>query len=627
MAGEFRKIYEINAFDGGLNNKYEPTIIPDIDSPDCANVVFDELGGVQTRGGSAKLNTSAVGSFVIDGIYTARFNNGSQTMVAFAGGSAYTLNATTFTTIPSAQSVFTAGQKMDYTMYQNLMFMGNGGATPYKYNGAEFTRHGIPQATAPTSISTSSAGVLSGTYSYKVTYVNSFSAESNPSSATTSVAFSGPTRILVNGLPVAPTSFGVTARKIYRTVTSGTTYLLLTTINDNTTTSYEDNTADADLGASAPVDHDPPSNYKMIKTFQERLFTVDNQNPGYVFYSELAEPFYFPATNFVKIGDGDGEVITGINIHGNSLVVYKTNSVWVIYMPSTDPLDWVRVKTNSKVGAGSHRAVANFEDLQLFLGTNFSKPLGFYAFNGSTTSPDGNLTTVTAVRSDSKSDKIESDVLTFQNAYLENAAAIDYKNKIWVAVTYSGTTNNRIYQYDYSRRNKDRTSGSWVPFTGLNISCFTVYNNKLYGGSSTANGFVYELDTSTYSDDGAAINSYFWTKEFETKEQDWRKDFRFANILLEMLGNWNVRFRYRVDSDQSVGNTVDVSTNPGTSLWGTMVWGEDNWGGGSIRQNIRVNLANTSGKRIQFYIDNGNTAGRAFKLIRANFYYNRKGLR
>lgn len=44
----------------------------------------------------------------------------------------------------------------------------------------------------------------------------------------------------------------VTARKIYRTVAGGSTYLLLTTIADNTTTTYVDNTADSALGAGVP---------------------------------------------------------------------------------------------------------------------------------------------------------------------------------------------------------------------------------------------------------------------------------------------------------------------------------------------------------------------------------------
>lgn len=44
----------------------------------------------------------------------------------------------------------------------------------------------------------------------------------------------------------------VTSRKIYRTSAGGSTYLLLTTLADNTTTIYTDNTADASLGAQAP---------------------------------------------------------------------------------------------------------------------------------------------------------------------------------------------------------------------------------------------------------------------------------------------------------------------------------------------------------------------------------------
>jgi len=45
----------------------------------------------------------------------------------------------------------------------------------------------------------------------------------------------------------------VTSRKLYRTATAGTTYLLLATISNNTATTYTDNIADASLGAEAPA--------------------------------------------------------------------------------------------------------------------------------------------------------------------------------------------------------------------------------------------------------------------------------------------------------------------------------------------------------------------------------------
>jgi hypothetical protein len=58
-----------------------------------------------------------------------------------------------------------------------------------------------------------------------------------------------------------------------------------------------------------------------------------------------------------------------------------------------------------------------------------------------------------------------------------------------------------------------------------------------------------------------------------------------------------------------------------------MVWGTDEWGGGTTRNNVKLDLGIKVGKRIQFKFTNGNTASRAFKVIRGNFYYNRRGLR
>ena len=82
--------------------------------------------------------------------------------------------------------------------------------------------------------------------------------------------------------------------------------------------------------------------------------------------------------------------------------------------------------------------------------------------------------------------------------------------------------------------------------------------------------------------------SYFWTKEFDgDKDTDWQKDFRFANWLIELLGAWNIRFRYRINSDASSGNSKDIYTDAGGTNWGTGVWGTSNWGGAKTRDNVR----------------------------------------
>ncbi len=57
---------------------------------------------------------------------------------------------------------------------------------------------------------------------------------------------------LVNVSSIAVGLVGVTSRNLYRTKASGTTYYLVVTIADNTTTTYQDNTADSSLSTVAP---------------------------------------------------------------------------------------------------------------------------------------------------------------------------------------------------------------------------------------------------------------------------------------------------------------------------------------------------------------------------------------
>ena len=306
-------------------------------------------------------------------------------------------------------------------------------------------------------------------------------------------------------------------------------------------------------------------------------------------------------------------------------------------MPDTTPANWQRLKTNAKYGGTSHRAIVDYSNLQMYFGQQGGTPTGFYALSGTDTSPDATNLVITSMFGDAKSDRIEPDVFSFQSAYVANIAGIQFKNKLYFAVTYgSGNlTNNRIYQFDFQRRDKGRTVGSWVPWTGLNAAVFTIYGGKLYFGSSSANGFVYQLIDGTYNDDGGgtdgtAINSYFWTKEFEGPTpslSEMEKDYRYANFIMQTLGNWIIGVTQRVDSDVGDGDLTEVSINPGGSQWGTMVWGTDEWGGGVTRANFKIELGTKVGKKIQFKFDNRNTADRAFKVLRGDIYFNRRGLR
>lgn len=634
MPSPFRVKYPIQAFDGGLNSKYEPSIIGENESSDCLNVVYDDLGAVQTRDGSTQLNTTAVGSFAGDGLFTCRFQNETQTMVGFWNGTGYALTgASTFTTIGSAQSIWTAGTRVDMAMLQNIAFFGQG-KQPYKYNGTEWTRHGIAQPNSGPTVTTAAAGnVPAGDVNYKISYVNSYSVEGDVSAQTTTLTVAASAVATLTSLPLAPTSFGVAARRIYRKdANTGGIFKRVTEIADNTTTTYVDNTASTALGASAPVDAGEPPEWKYVVAHKDRLFVVDPTEPSTVYYSNLDNPFVFEAENFEPFNDGDGQIIRGLSIQGDSLVVHKDLVPWLLYMPSTDDAEWVKIKSNAKAGAVSHFAISDYENgLQMYLGRNApDKVTGFYALAGLATLPDNQRLDVAVVQSDSKSNSIEPDVFAFNTSNAHKACSIQYNNKLYFSVPYSASTiNSRIYQFDYARRAEDRTTGSWVPFTGISAAAFTTYNGRLYAQDANATGIVHRLEAGVYSDNGTAINSYNWTKEFEGVEghEDYQKDFRYGVFVVETLGDWNMGFTYKTDSDRGSGNTQLINLNPGGSLWGSMIWGVDLWGGGVTRKQVTVYFATASGKKIQFKFDNQNTAGRAFKVLRGTIYYNLRGQR
>lgn len=128
---------------------------------------------------------------------------------------------------------------------------------------AEIMRHcridEADQELAPTAVtvalmSPAAAGNLSvGAYRYRATFVTADGeTEGGIISSAVSVADAGINgKVAVSGIPVGGSL--VTSRKLYRTAANGSSYLLLATIANNTTTTYTDNITDASLGAGVPT--------------------------------------------------------------------------------------------------------------------------------------------------------------------------------------------------------------------------------------------------------------------------------------------------------------------------------------------------------------------------------------
>lgn len=623
-------------FDGGLNNKYAVTIIENNESPDCLNVIF-KAGAAETRDGTKKLNTTSVGSFACDGLYSYRNNSNAETMCAFFGGLMYSLSGTTFYTVPSAQSVFTQGVRVASEQDENYIFFGNG-TTPYKYNGA-FTRHGVPTPTQTAVVASNGTGNLSAsaTYLYAYSYVNTNVVEGNISPQSTTFTISNASgQNIISNLATAPVSFGANNLYLYRTKANSQTPFFRIATFTNGTGSFNDNIADGSLAIQAPTDNGLPPNYNVIVYAQTRLFVNDAANPGFLWYSEAGNPYTFKSTNFFRVGDNTSDLIKGLAYYDNSIVIFCEKSVWFLYLTDGTPANWVGpLRSNSSYGSKSPYGIVSYDNKLLFPAMQNQVFVGFGAFSGNVLDTSKAFLTVSTAGSDLKSDRIEPDMFTVQTAFVQNISAIVFKKKAWIALTYSGTTNNRVYQMDFSMSNvaKDQEM-SWCPFTGINASQFVIFNGNLYYGTADSTGFVYQCDSGSYNDDGQAINSYLYTKEFMGLEDDPQgsdtamvKDFRFVNMLVDNSGNYNMNFTYKIDSDKGVGNAVAVNLNPGGVNWGAMRWGSDLWGGGTNQAEKRIYLANARGRRIQFKFDNQNTLNQKFKVHYINMSYNLKGYR
>jgi hypothetical protein len=197
-------------------------------------------------------------------------------------------------------------------------------------------------------------------------------------------------------------------------------------------------------------------------------------------------------------------------------------------------------------------------------------------------------------------------------------------------VPYQASANNRVYQFDFTRRAEDKTTGSWVPFTyPYGFNAFTVYNGKLYGQAAGQTGLVYELDTLTHNDNGSAIDSYSWTKEYfghKDHQENW-KDFRIANFVVETLGAYYMNVTFRTDADTGT-TTRQINLDPGGPVWGSFIWGAATWGAAATRSNETIYFGVCNGKRIELKFSNQNAVNQGFHVYpNGSFTYNSRGRR
>jgi len=192
------------------------------------------------------------------------------------------------------------------TSETDAITIGQGGNIKLQYGG-DIIFQSIPKPIACTAALAGVAGNIDvGDHYYKVTFVNDYGETDIGATSNLVTTVGGNQQVDLTNIPVS-TVGDVIERKIYRTKASSPSYYyLLTTILDNSTTTYPDNTADAGLTGGNAI-------YRENTTFGRILIN----DGGYDF------PAMFIGIGNVFLGLNSGENITttsyNVGVGGHSL--------------------------------------------------------------------------------------------------------------------------------------------------------------------------------------------------------------------------------------------------------------------------------------------------------------------
>lgn len=286
---------ELQTFNGGLNTRLAPQLI--------ATNEAVEYNNIDNSSGTLKSVHHNSNTGIILGRYAYYFE---------------------------AESMWiSSSTKRHYLEYQQNLYYTESNAVPKYTDGTTEYLLGISAPTLKFGVSTSSSGILTGTYTYVMTFYNSTKGvESQPTPVSHEIVADLQSITLGD---VKPHSLEVSsdpqvdARRIYRVGGNLTSFSLVDTI-DNVVTSYVDNTADVDIPGDDMVATDyrqAPSglNY-LVEAYGIMFGAVDDK----LYYSVTGSFTYWPATFFIDFP----VTITGIAVIGIGVLVFTIYKTYIV---------------------------------------------------------------------------------------------------------------------------------------------------------------------------------------------------------------------------------------------------------------------------------------------------------
>lgn len=440
-----------------------------------------------------------------------------------------------FLTSPvTVYSGLTAEKKCTFGILNDKLFISNGFDYPLVYDGTYVKEMG-----APTAKDLLVAGGLTGTYFYAMTYIiDGVELVLGTVSNTITVT----SKSIDLDLPVGIAT--TTARKIYRTEAGGSQLKLVTTINDNTTTTYQDNVVDGSLGANIPTTNSSCPTPQFITVKDEKLIgSVNSNRPNYLYVTELEVEVFFNTSGVYDISGvgNDNTALTGLIQDYDQIVVFSERH---IYLVQTQGLVAQVQQTTSNVGCSNGFSIARIPENDILPGGIMfvSNLFDVRIFSG-------NIATNLATSFDNlrtNNYSIQINKTNFENELRGNplhAAFHDYK--------YHLIAENFIYVYDI------RIAG-WTKYLIQTTTYSPTYwvigllGQDLYITQKTA-GIVEKMyNALTYR--GEELTAFFETPEIAVDVYD--KYFKQLYIYYDKSGTNTLTVLATINSTQTKSATI-----------------------------------------------------------------------
>jgi len=513
-----------------------------------------DVGAIEVVPGYSKVNATALSA--------------SKTVVSLGFGENSSLARKRFVVFDGTVSILTtagvssniktgltSGKQMGIATYDDNVFFFNGVDAPFKYDFSSDTTGAVsamgltqPSVGSSTSALTGSGGNVKGNVKYYVSYVST-TTEGALSDSFGAIDAGDGNKIALATLPTG--GGGVTARRLYRTSFDGEVPLYLSTIEDNTTTTFTDNVHDRDLGAPAKMRGYPPqSTWKFPIVHFNRLWAGDEDS---LYFSDLGEPESWFATNRMRIWQNDGDHITGLDRDSEGIFIFKEQHLYkaVGKDPEAEIFTIIEL-TPSDANTRSLGTPSHWSKVATEFGIIFYSQLGFYLIRSGTQ--------VINISQDIQ-DELRADMTVGSEDKIVCTYLPELKLFLASVPTSSSTTNNRTYGYLVDRR-------AWfkmdVGFSALQIiesgaDAAGPGALAIWGGKPATNAFVYKLfDSSTNTFDGTAISSVATLPVIMGSFPGGVSRFLSFDVIGEAQTG-TISIEYLLDR-QSSGTTVSFST-------------------------------------------------------------------